>query len=392
MDFSKFAYSEEASFSAQQASTSTSFLVKASTKEEIVIDDDDDFVEIVASNEKLDIAKNTFSLGVSKASTSFESLSSTSKQAMRVINATEALGLPERYKSPYQQYENPLKVLIVGHNPSYQSFTKGHYYANPANRMWHLLTQRAKILPSYYIAKDDIHCPYEHRIGFTDVCCGVCETISGNISDDQVRERRTDFYQRLLSHCQRVQRDHNLATIEEAAPQVIAFAGVRQFKALFPIGYGKASSGGSRKRNSSSAGLGKTSKLMKSFLSQYGDSSTTAMKLASSAIDLTDDGENKVVDYDFSNENDASISAEVGKESNKKTSNSTIPYGVQKELPPDWPCELASSIVFLLPSTSGAAAMTNEQREAPYIELGELVQTLPSLPQWEKCKEKIAEL
>lgn len=38
--------------------------------------------------------------------------------------------------------------------------------------------------------------------------------------------------------------------------------------------------------------------------------------------------------------------------------------------PPDWPFPAESTEVFVVPSSSGAAAMTNAAREGPYMELG----------------------
>lgn len=60
-----------------------------------------------------------------------------------IVNSKKAPTVPDEfcplYKSPTQQYERPLRLLIVGQNPSEMSWTLKHHYANPANRMWSLL-------------------------------------------------------------------------------------------------------------------------------------------------------------------------------------------------------------------------------------------------------------
>lgn len=51
----------------------------------------------------------------------------------------------------------------------------------------------------------------------------------------------------------------------------------------------------------------------------------------------------------------------------------TFRFGLQPETlrPPGWPFPAGRTEMFVLPSSSGAAAMTNESREAPYRALGD---------------------
>jgi hypothetical protein len=42
-------------------------------------------------------------------------------------------GVPEKLG------EQPLRLIIIGHNPSDHAWRSGHFYSNPANRMWPLL-------------------------------------------------------------------------------------------------------------------------------------------------------------------------------------------------------------------------------------------------------------
>jgi len=48
-----------------------------------------------------------------------------------------------------------------------------------------------------------------------------------------------------------------------------------------------------------------------------------------------------------------------------------------EERPPGWPAALASCEVWVLPSSSGRAVMTREEREGPYRALGERIAQLP---------------
>lgn len=198
--------------------------------------------------------------------------------------------MQELYATPGTA-EKQLKLLIIGHNPSAQSWAKGHYYANPSNRMWPLLA-KAGIVPAHFTAADDQQCPSLCGLGFTDIMPGVCETDSSKFPDSAVAACKASLYQRLVAHCKRVGGVHS-------APRLIAFAGLRQWRALFPATHSRSRPAAEEDR-----------------------------------------------------------------------------YGIQTERPPDWPAELAACAVFLLPSSSGAAAMTTEQRQAPYLALGQLYKDL----------------
>jgi len=51
----------------------------------------------------------------------------------KVDKALPVAGLPEKLG------DAPLRLIIVGHNPSEHAWRTGHYYSNPNNRMWPLL-------------------------------------------------------------------------------------------------------------------------------------------------------------------------------------------------------------------------------------------------------------
>lgn len=192
--------------------------------------------------------------------------------------------------------ERRLLLVIVGHNPSSYSWNCGHYYANPSNYMWKLLVN-SNLVPSHFTAQNDYQCPHNCGIGFADLAVGISETISANLKMEKLRRCKQSFYERLVSHCERVSINGNIS-VESCAPKVIAFAGKRQWQALFP---------------------------------------------------------------------------------NRKCD--AFSYGFQTNLPQDWPKPLSQSLVFLLPSTSGAAAMKREERCLPYRDLGKFVNDLQKVCQ-----------
>jgi len=88
----------------------------------------------------------------------------TSTSAQSSSSSSSSGGLQEKYGNP----ERPLRLILIGHNPSAAAWRDGHYYSNPSNRMWRLLGG-AGIIPLHYSAKDDDSCPSTCGIGFTDL-------------------------------------------------------------------------------------------------------------------------------------------------------------------------------------------------------------------------------
>ena len=247
----------------------------------------------------------------------------------------EIIGLGEIYAGNLQE-ERPLKLLIVGHNPSKQSWARGHYYANPSNRMWPLLVA-AGIVPPGFTSESDVICPSELGIGFTDVASGVPETHSSELNDATLQSFKHSFYKRLLAHIERASEASKLS-IEECYPRVIAFAGVRQWKALFP------------------------SRHFDSLKQQQ----TAAARKAQQGAPLS-------LGVSFQYKVSTAENTESKDTLEVPSSSRGVGYGVQTARPPGWPQQLRSSTVFLLPSSSGAAALTNAAREGPYHALGELL-------------------
>jgi G:T/U-mismatch repair DNA glycosylase len=260
-------------------------------------------------------------------------------------------GLNELYRTP-GLVEVPLKLIIIGHNPSEQSWTKGHYYANPSNRMWYLLG-KAGIVPDAFKAVDDRRCPSEHGIGFTDIMTGISGTHSCKFSDSTVQSHKYSLFKRLEAHVQRVQAGTGLP-LSQCYPRVVAFAGVRQWKALFPAG---AASPHRRAPAQQSSIRKHFQAADESVMPQEQD---IAVKVEPGGDDHGETRDRAGVDHRSRPE---VSSVGVG---------GTV-YGIQTDRPPGWPEYLRDSVVFLLPSSSGAAALTNVQREGPYCALGELL-------------------
>lgn len=211
--------------------------------------------------------------------------------------------------------ETPLRMLVIGHNPSEHSWASGWSYSNPSNNFWRLLVKGA-IVPEDWSAEDCPRLPGELGVGFTDAGC-VPGSDAARFGRATMREWRADLYARLRGHLCRasgydfgdgdedtedavpvpgdtvpVPGDDSAAVAAAAArgygPAIVAFAGKRQYGQLF-------------------------------------DAVPTSVRAG------------------------------------RQDSNS---------LPPGWPFCPESTEVWVLPSSSGRAAMTREAREGPYVELG----------------------
>lgn len=354
MDFSKFAYRPDPS--------------RLSHRDMAI-----DRLSSIRPHEHRENVASTSSHQTTIANPNAEGKTSTCAQEKTTIVA--GVGLQELYKSPNSSIERALRMVIIGHNPSHQSWTKGHYYANPANRMWPILSKTG-IVPKSFTCYDDQHCPSQVGIGFTDCLLGHCETHSAKIEDDNLIASKASLYARLIDHCHRVSRDCGIP-IESAYPRIIAFAGVRQYRALFANE--KKAVDASRKRKGSDllvkldmfydVAPSKTRKL------HDGDDKEAAIQ----TIVISDDDESR--ECAAVQSSDAPIPLDLLEEFQRgvwslPSEEGKTYFGVQLSKPPDWPVLLQNSVVVLLPSTSGAAAMTTEAREAPYFLLSKLLQML----------------
>ena len=216
--------------------------------------------------------------------------------------------------------EPPLRLLVIGHNPSTHSWASGWSYSNPSNNFWKLLA-RGDVVPEHWTAEDCPRLPAELGVGFTDAGC-VPGNDAGKYGRAEMRAWRDDLFARLRGHLLRasgfdfdrrldggwVEEEeevggaraedpgsdaHLVAAVRAASrdgfgPAIVAFAGKRQYAQLF-------------------------------------------------------DSVPKSID--------------AGRQD-------------PATLPPGWPLDPDRTEVWVLPSSSGRAAMTREAREGPYVELG----------------------
>lgn len=111
-----------------------------------------------------------------------------------------------------------LDLVFVGINPGETSARRGHYYANPGNAFWRVLS--ASPLVSRPVTCDDdasLASAAPFRIGFTDVVKRV-ETDSKKVPPGEVRAAAEAFRARLAV----------------AHPRAVCFTGGRHFDDLYP--------------------------------------------------------------------------------------------------------------------------------------------------------------
>jgi double-stranded uracil-DNA glycosylase len=111
-----------------------------------------------------------------------------------------------------------LDLVFVGINPGETSARLGHYYANPGNAFWRLLSA-SPLVSRRVRCEDDASLAHATplRIGFTDVVKRV-ETDSSKVTRAEVRESVEAFRARLRL----------------ARPRAVCFTGGRQFDELYP--------------------------------------------------------------------------------------------------------------------------------------------------------------
>ena len=146
-------------------------------------------------------------------------------------------------RQPCREYaERPLRLLLIGHNPSEHSWNSGVGYSNPSNRFWPLLRE-AGILPADWRAGEPVealcnNAPGELGIGITDVLCapGSDAQEFGRVAMRAARDGTDEvpgLFDRLAAHTRRA----------GAPPRLVAFVGKRQYGMLFDSPLKKVPSG-----------------------------------------------------------------------------------------------------------------------------------------------------
>ncbi|GLC44399.1 uracil DNA N-glycosylase Thp1 [Pleodorina starrii] len=196
-------------------------------------------------------------------------------------------GVPEKLG------DRPLRLIVVGHNPSAHAWQSGHYYSHPANHMWRVLIGTGIAPPGVRGAEDDDRLPGEAGVGFLDVGCGHPGTDSSSFKSHVFEAWSRAFYARLRAHMTRASASIGCTCGRCGAPSLVAFSGKRHYLELLNVGRAP------------------------------------------------------------------------------RDRVKTVEHGPQLQLPTGWPFPAASTEVWVCSSTSGAAAMTRQQREEPWRRLAE---------------------
>ena len=240
-----------------------------------------------------------------------------------------------------------LRLLIVGHNPSEVAWKKGHYYANPNNWMWRILIETGIADKRFvFSANEDWLMPGKCGVGFTDVGSGVPGTKSGSFTSKHIRDSwRGPFFDRLRKISDRAGEYWKCGCSHLCgSPAIIAFSGKRQFIELFD-------SKGKKKQGN------KKQKL---------DQATATMQTNTDRNNMHQSSDSEII--------------------RSQICPTEIQYGRQHVLPGGWPLPVAAAEVWVLPSTSGAAAMTRENRFGPWQRLADRLREIP-FPRSVCCKD-----
>mmetsp|Transcript_6069 Transcript_6069/g.15455 ORF Transcript_6069/g.15455 Transcript_6069/m.15455 type:complete len:283 (+) Transcript_6069:265-1113(+) len=212
---------------------------------------------------------------------------------------------------------NPLRLILVGHNPSDHAWKSGHYYSNPSNRMFKILKE-TKIAPDVVKgAEDDGLLQSLAGVGFIDVGTGFPGTDSSKFTSEDFVKWSKNFYRNLQDHLDNANATIGCTCGHCGAPAMVAFTGKRQYLELLNVNHGMDKPKPKRK---------------------------TKVSLGPQDVALLPDG---------------------------------------------WPFPATTS-VWVMTSTSGASALTNTDRIAPYKELAFELQKIPwprNHDELRKCKQ-----
>ena len=236
----------------------------------------------------------------------------------------------------------PLRLLLVGHNPSNSAWKSNHYYANAGNWMWPN-PKSVKSKASKVSASDVYPCPHGGRpgvlnvagiapaevdgpkhddllpeavgVGFMDVGYGVPGNNSENFTSDIFELFIPTFYQAMKRDAQGKAAFIGCTCKKCGWPAIVAFVGKKQYAEL--MNYNRKPVPGAKRR--------------------------------------------------------------------KKIDSADVEYGRQTALPPEWPCP-GTTEVWVCPSTSGSAVFGKggdkdkdgtegiTERFEPYIQLGKRIE------------------
>ncbi|EFN55236.1 hypothetical protein CHLNCDRAFT_134530 [Chlorella variabilis] len=241
----------------------------------------------------------------------------------------------------------PLRLVIVGHNPSEHAWASSHFYSNPTNWFWRILRDTGIAPPAAISgAADDGKMPAVAGVGFTDVGSGAPGTDSSQFTAQDFEAWRPAFYQRMATQARRASAAIGCTCGACGAPCIVAFSGKRQFQELFA-----GAAGGGRGRSKGAA---------------VAQAAPAAAGAAGPPL-----GEGAVA---------AAAAPQQQQQQRAPTLQARRPRrvdtGRQWVLPEGWPLPLDTE-VWVMTSTSGAAPMTRQQRLAPWQALAERLRQEP---------------
>lgn len=164
-----------------------------------------------------------------------------------------SVGVPERLG------DAPLRLIIVGHNPSEEAWRRGHVYAHPSNhvsfswplfsgnylnprylmiQMWPIL-RKTGIAPPDQIrgCEDDDKMQSVAGVGFLDLGTGHPGTDSRQFGASHFAQWIPVFYERLRAHAARASAAVGCRCGGRCGePRLMAFSGKRQFLELLNAG------------------------------------------------------------------------------------------------------------------------------------------------------------
>ncbi|OSX72802.1 hypothetical protein BU14_0403s0005 [Porphyra umbilicalis] len=249
--------------------------------------------------------------------------------------------------------EAPLRLLLVGHNPSAASWAAGHGYAHAGNRLWRLLAAGGIVPPSLAAAALDGALPAAVGVGFTDVWL-VPGSDAAAVRRGAGGGFRAAFFGRLAAHAGRAAAvAAAAAAADPAAPPVLA-DGVGVAAAA---GGGAASAGGGAVSASGEAAA----------VAAAGGAAAAAGGGAAAAAAAAAAGEPAFVAFTGKSQFVALFDPAQRVKA--------VPFGPQTVLPAGWPYTHAR--VWVLASSSGRAALTDADRLAPYAALGAVLAAVP---------------
>ncbi|KAK9866566.1 hypothetical protein WJX84_005361 [Apatococcus fuscideae] len=155
---------------------------------------------------------------------------SASKRQKTKADLTNAPGLPARLGC------SPLRLIVVGANPSEHAWLSGHYYSNPGNWMWRILKETGIAPSTIRGSMDDELMQREAGVGFIDIGVGHPCTQLSAISSETFQSWIETFYRLLMDHVQQACESGGCICGRCGCPSIVAFSGKRQFMELMNFG------------------------------------------------------------------------------------------------------------------------------------------------------------